>query len=330
MNQLDPSASEVGDVFEAVRKACALVTATARHVRIDPERLRTVAAALADAGTPPVVYDTRYHHRGTPESTLAFVVTLDALNFGSGWFPHLCKRGSLSGYLTVASALKHRFDAAGPLSAHELREIDAPKLAELLGQDLSVPPVRELVQLYARALNDLGSFLLARFQGSFEALIEEASGSAARLVALLAAMPFYRDVARYAGQEVPFYKRAQITASDLATAFEGQGPGSFEDVDKLTAFADNLVPHVLRHDGILVVEPALAEHITREALLPAGSEEEVELRAAAVHAVERLVEEIRMRGGHTSARAMDSALWTRGQSPEVKARPRHRTRTVYY
>jgi len=101
-------------------------------------------------------------------------------------------------------------------------------------------------------------------------------------------------------------------------------------VDRLTAFADNLVPHVLRHEGILAVEPALAEHIAREALLPAGSEEEVELRAAAVHAIECLVQEIRARGGSTSARALDSALWTRGQAPEVKARPRHRTRSVYY
>jgi hypothetical protein len=326
----DRSAADAADIFANLRDACASILAGARHVTIDHERLRRAAGALIDAGTPPVEYDTRYHHRGTPGSTLAFVVTLDAVNFGSGWFPHLCKRGSLSGYLTVSAALKQRFDTKGPLTAWELAEIDAPALAELLGQDLGVPPVCELLQLYTRALNDLGNYLLARFAGSFEALIEEASGSAARLVLLLAAMPFYRDVARYGEFEVPFYKRAQITASDLAAAFGGRGPGRFEDLDRLTAFADNLVPHVLRHEGILLVEPLLAEQIARESLLPAGSAEEVELRAAAVHVVECLVKEIRARGGNTSARALDSLLWTRGQNPEVKARPRHRTRTVYY
>jgi hypothetical protein len=330
MSDLGRVASPRRDVFDEVRESCASVMAAARHVAIDRERLRAAAAALADAGTPPVVYDTRHHHRGTPHSTLAFVVTLDAVNFGSGWFPHLCKRGSLSGYLTVAAALKQRFDATGPFSADELQGMEASKLAALLGQDLTVPPVRELVQLYTRALNDLGSFLLSRFHGSFEALIEEASGSAARLVELLLAMPFYRDVARYDGRAVPFYKRAQITASDLAAAFEGRGPGGFRDLDRLTAFADNLVPHVLRHAGILIVAPVLADHIAREALLPAGSPEEVELRAAAVHAIEGLVWEIRSRGGTVSARALDSALWRQGQDPEVKARPRHRTRSVYY
>ena len=39
-----------------------------------------------------------------------------------------------------------------------------------------------------------------------------------------------------------FYKRAQIVASDLALA----GVAEFDDLDRLTIFADNLVPHVLR------------------------------------------------------------------------------------
>jgi hypothetical protein len=29
-------------------------------------------------------------------------------------------------------------------------------------------------------------------------------------------------------------------------------------------------------------------------------------------------------------RVLDVWLWNRGQAPEYKARPRHRTRTVYY
>ncbi len=40
-------------------------------------------------------------------------------------------------------------------------------------------------------------------------------------------------------------------AADLAAAFRGQGPGRFRDLDRLTLFADNLVPHVLRREGVL-------------------------------------------------------------------------------
>ena len=53
------------------------------------------------------------------------MLTLDAINFGSGWFPQLRKREidgrALSGYFTIAWALTDRFRARGPWTAAELR-----------------------------------------------------------------------------------------------------------------------------------------------------------------------------------------------------------------
>ena len=51
-----------------------------------------------------------------------------------------------------------------------------------------------------------------------------------------------------------FYKRAQIVPADLALA----GVAEFDDLDRLTIFADNLVPHVLRVDGVLAYDAELA------------------------------------------------------------------------
>jgi hypothetical protein len=186
------------------------------------------------------------------------------------------------------------------------------------------------MDLFARALADLGRLLLERWDGRYTGLVAAAEGSAARLVGILDAMPFFRDVSRYGGLEVPFYKRAQITASDLAVALGGEGPGRFADLDRLTLFADNLVPHVLRFEGVLCYDAALAGRIDSEQRLEAGSREEVEIRAVAVHAVERLVAAIRERGGEASARVLDGLLWNRGQRPEIKAHPRHRARCTGY
>ena len=125
-------------------------------------------------------------------------------------------------------------------------------MAAVLGQE----PAHELMALYAEALRDLGRFLGARRAID---LVAEAAGSAERLASMLAAgMPFFDDVG--------FWKRAQITANDLALA----GVAEFHDLDRLTIFADNLVPHVLRVDGVLVYEPALAARIDAGELLPAG------------------------------------------------------------
>lgn len=317
-------------VLDQVRAACAAVAARAREVRVETAAIPAYAAALpvAEAITP--APDPDYFYLGDAEAALAYVLTLDSINFGSGYFPYLRKLPGCSGARTIAAHLRAHFATRGPFTAAELATLTAADCTRLFGQEPDGGPVDELMALFARALNDLGRFLLEGYGGRFAGPVEEAAGSAERLVAILARMPFYRDVASYDGLEVPFYKRAQLTAADLALVLGGRGPGTFHDLDKLTIFADNLVPHVLRCDGILRYGPALAARIEAEEPIPAGSPEEVEIRACAVHAVELIVAELRRAGCAVSSMHLDYLLWNRGQQPAYKARPRHRTRTVWY
>jgi hypothetical protein len=270
-------------------------------VRIDLD-----AAAAIDPGPPPALDPESHYLDGSTEEVAAYLLTLDTINFGSGWFPTLRKRPGMSGYFTVASALADQFRANGPWSPDELRRLDAEAVARVLDQD----PEHELMGLYAQALRDLGRFLEGR--GALAA-IAAAGGSAERLAETLAhAMPFFDDTG--------FYKRAQIVSSDLALA----GVAEFDDLDRLTIFADNLVPHVLRVDGVLVYEEELAARIDAEEPLPSGREE-AEIRACALHACESIAAELGV-----PPCVLDLWLWNRGQEPRYKERPRHRTRTVYY
>ncbi len=317
-------------LFDAIRAAAADVSARARFVRVNPDGLAALADRLASEAAAPGAWDGATHYTGPPAALLAYVVTLDAVNFGSGWFPSLHKRDGRSGYYTIAMGLRDRFESHGPWSAGELMALSAADLTRVLGQQEGSAEVEELMALQARALNDLGLLLEGAWGGSFEALVAGAGGSAEALVIALARMPLYRDVSWYFGREVPFYKRAQITVADLALAFDGKGPGHFRDLDALTLFADNLVPHVLRLEGALDYDAALLARIEAGTRLAPGSPEEVEIRAVALHAVEGIVDAIRRNGGTASARQVDQVLWLRGQRPEIKAHPRHRTCTPYY
>jgi hypothetical protein len=317
-------------VFAQLRRACAEVVARARSVRVESGALGALAESLAREAPRPAHPDPARHPKGNRPVRLAYILVLDAINFGSGYFPTLRKRPGMSGYFTVAACLRERFEAHGPWRADELSALSARDCADWLGQDVAVPAVAELMGLYARALNDLGGFLIERYAGRFDGPVLEARHSAARLVEILAHMPFYRDVAEYEGIRVPFYKRAQLTAADLAVAFEGRGYGEFLDLDQLTCFADNLVPHVLRRAGVLVYASDLAKRIDAGELIRVGSPEEVEIRAAAVHVVERCADTLRAAGVSTTAHRLDYVLWSRGQAREVKAHPRHRARSVYY
>jgi hypothetical protein len=303
----------------------------ATRVRIDEARLADYARDFPIAEIGAASLDPATHYLGHGKDTLAFILALDTINFGSGYFPHVRKRPGHSGYFTMAAGLNDWFQAEGAPSAARLAKLTQGECARIFGQDLGSPLAAELMGLFAKALNDLGALLLARFDGDPVMLVESAEHTAEKLVASLRIMPFFGDVEIWHGRRVPFMKRAQLTAADLGLAFEGQGWGRFDDLDQLTIFADNLVPHVLRVDGILSYDLDLAARIDRGDPLEVGSIEEVEIRAAALHAVELLKQRLHATGRtHITAMALDYLLWNRGQAARYKAIPRHRARGVFY
>ncbi len=308
----DPAAPRLS----ALRPACGEVAARATHVTVLAGRLDAYGAELA--AEPPRTGDPLDASPHDPEAAAAFWLTLDAVNFGSGWFPTLRKAPGSTGYRTISGGIRRRFAAAGPWPAVALCEIDSPELAGWLGQ----APDHPLMALQAEALRDLGQRVAADHAGHFLALARCTGGSAPALAEHLGGRPGFADSARYDELELSFLKRAQIAAADLHRAGVIPAP----DLAGLTMFADNLVPHVLRLDGVLRFDLPLVDRIERGALLEPGSREEVEIRACALHAVEGLV--ARLPG--VTAAELDGRLWQRGQGARYKASPRHRCRTTAY
>jgi hypothetical protein len=291
----------------------------ARHVRVQTHLIPAYAATLPLASLAPNAPEATVLETGERRERMAAQwLTLDAINFGSGWFPTLRKAPGRSGYQTISGGLEQHTARTGPWRAAELTEIDAATIAAVLDQD----PQHELMTLFARSLADLGARVLADHGGSFANLVDSSAGSAVDLARRLGSWACFTDVAVYEELELAFLKRAQIAAADLQRA----GVARFSDLAGLTMFADNLVPHVLRRDGILVFDPELAGRIERGELIASGSPEEVEIRSGAVHAVELIV------AARPGARAadVDQLLWERGQGAGYKASPRHRCRCTAY
>jgi hypothetical protein len=84
------------------------------------------------------------------------------------------------------------------------------------------------------------------FNSSIVTLIEDAKGSAAGLVNLLAEkFTCFRDEGTFEKKKVRFLKRAQIFIADLWAAFDGESYGEFDDIDKITMFAGQSSPILL-------------------------------------------------------------------------------------
>ena len=80
----------VMDLVEEVRHSAAQIAAEAKSVRIDLDALDRLGAV--EEVPPPALDPERHYLEGSQRDVATFVLTLEAINFGSGWFPELRKR----------------------------------------------------------------------------------------------------------------------------------------------------------------------------------------------------------------------------------------------
>ncbi|MCS6801291.1 MAG: queuosine salvage family protein [Chloroflexota bacterium] len=311
-----------------VRETTARVVARARQVRLVPEAAQALAAAIQSLHPTPPAWNARYHLVAPPATLAQYLLLVDALNFSFWGEPKWSIEDDgerLDGYWALAAALKRAIrDGVPLLDARFLADLDRATLAAVLRGNCEIPMLEERL---ANA-REVGRVLVDRFEGTFAAAIAMADGSAEALVRLLVdSFPSFNDCATYDGDEVRFYKRAQLLASDLAAA--GAVP-PWRDRAALTVFADYQLPRVLRAFGVLEYAPPLAETVDARREIPAGAPEEVEIRAATVQAGELIREALAARGRAVTAVEVDTLLWTMAQAPLPNDRPYHRTRTIFY
>jgi hypothetical protein len=313
-------------VLTSTRRAVEL----SRYVHVDEAALFALSPGLARRITSPG-WDPRYHFVDGTERTATWLLVLDTLNFSFWGEPRwrVEYRGELlNGYTALAAALTRAVEEGVPITdAGYLANLTMAELARVLRGEGTIPMLDRRLE----NLHEVGEWLLQKHEGSFGRAIQSCGGSAVRLVRMVVdELPSFDDIADHSGAEVRFYKRAQILTADLYGAFGGESFGRFEDLDQLTAFADYKLPQILRHMGILVYLPSLVEKIEARFLLPAGSREEVEIRANTVWAVELLRRALTRHGATLRAFELDWWLWNEAQRFGPSDQPYHLARTIYY
>ena len=316
------------------------VVLRARSVQIDEAGIAHLASQLTPGAQLVEIpaWPEHYHFFDGSERTVNWMLLLDALNFcfwGEKDQPRwqISYQGELlNGYWAEAASLRRAVEEERPLwEARYLSNIDQQELATIFRGPTPDAPGIPLFKERLRAAREVGQVLLARFEGHFSHLVEQAGQSGVQLARLLAThFVSFRDVASYQNQEVLFLKRAQICVADLYSAFNGQSWGTFTDLEHLTIFADYKLPQVLRHFGVLLYAPALADAVDQQHLLAPGSAEEIEIRAATIWASELLRRELTSRVERPlTAMEVDQLLWHLGQGAD-HMQPYHRVRTIYY
>lgn len=318
--------------------ATARVMREARLVSLEPIAIAALAEDWAISAWPASTATlAALHVPGDPEHTPNWVLLLDALNFcfwGEPGKPRwrVTWRGhSHDGYDALAAALSRAVEDGLPVwDADWLANLAAEALADVLRPDADCPSIPLFAERLTNA-REVGRVLRDRYEGAFANVVEDAEFDAVALaLALEREFSSFADVAMWAGQPVPFLKRAQICVADLRAITGGVGAGDIHGMERLTAFADYKLPQLLRRVGAIAYAPSLAAQVDSYTLIPAGSPPEVEIRAATLWAVELLRRELAQRGVERTAAEIDYRLWSESQAKTPDERPYHRTRTIYY
>lgn len=319
------------DPTRLVRESTERVVAQATHVRIDTDAVERLAVKLGnklsgeEQGV--VTWDSGdFHYFADVEQdgplTCQYVFVLDALNF-CFWptenmeYEHLAR-----GLKTALLSDPHALDAAN------LAAVSNETVASWF-HPFTPPQLDER----RRKVREVGEVLQHSFDGLALNLIKQSNSSAVEAIRLvLAHFPGFRDHAVYKGEQVHFYKRAQILVGDVWAAYgrRTSGLASFHDIGKLTMFADYRVPQVLRPEGVMIYSPKLAELVDSKSEIPAGSEMEVEIRAATIQSVEMLHDKMVTQGHHLQVIELDWLLWQIGEDNKKSLQPHHRTWSIYY
>lgn len=213
------------------------------------------------------------------------------------------------------------------LRAKFLIKIKGKELKKIFKGNVAIPLFEERLKI----LRENGRILEEKYNGEFANVIQKADKDTLKLLqVLISDFPSFNDFAIYRGKKVFFHKRAQLLISDIYRTFKKKGYGELKNIDQLTAFADYKIPQVLRKLKILEYAKELASKVDNKIPIPARSEEEIEIRANTIWAIEMMRIRLKTKIPTIKSFDIDSYLWLLAQNKSPGDRPYHLTRTIFY
>ncbi len=308
-----------------------------RHVRTNVETITEHAGWMAYEELPIPKFILPFDLGGDPQRITDFLMVGNTLDFAFTDFEthtvfqvdYLGKRWSDAEALFAC--MKRALDEGIPLlDGAYLKNVTKEDLQHIFRANIEIPLIEERADILRAA----GKTLEEHYGGHFYRFVQSASprvydGGRGLVEKLVEEFPRYNDVSPYDGHEVKLYKLAQL---GVWTLYASLSPSSFrlDDPERLTAFADYILPVALRVMDILRYSPELEQAIRNHKVIPRDSPEEVEIRAHTIYATALLREEVNRRrppDRQVIIPQIDARLWTHYHETFL---PHHLTRTIMY
>jgi hypothetical protein len=318
------------------------IVAESSHVKVDTNKLSELAVKYSKEQLLLPKWDAPVFMKGASEEVVDFMMLGNSINFaftdfatGNKYeFPYA--NINWAGAFGMWSSIKSAHEEGKPvLDGGYLAELTLEGAKKIFNRTSQIPMLQERVKI----LNEVGKTLVEKYDSHFHNVLEASKGrifdGGRGFVEILTRdFPSFDDRAEYRGRQVVFNKRAQLAAIMLHEKFLAEGKDLFRkrDVDTLSVAADYELPRVLHILKVINYDADLERKIKEGELIPAKSEEEVEIRANTIFAAKQLQDRINhLRGGVDEVNALhiDYRLWNEGRQYKDAER-HHLTVTTAY
>ncbi|KAI8096272.1 uncharacterized protein BX664DRAFT_382745 [Halteromyces radiatus] len=281
-----------------------------------------------------------------------FIAVIDLLNFGSGYRVPLHELAGRGAFDVIRFGVMSFHVGGTPMTTEKFKTIDIHEVSSIfqIPIEKEVPvkedmpfmttvqptPIKPFAQGIVDVLNSTGAFLDQHGYKDLAAFILDVTKpdnnkkpSAVKLVEqLVRALPGLQDwTVTPQGDTVYLFKKAQILVYHLWLIFHDQDPDrfGFDDIDDLTIFADNVIPTMLIHLGVIDIPEAWQQELDNHK--DVGEYKAYVLRAASVVACEEIVKISRSDAPvgqvhHMTEGALDVYLWRLGKVGDYRKVPR--------
>ena len=213
-----------------------------------------------------------------------------------------------------------------------LSSLDMNQLKKIFSGNIEMPMMSERIEI----LNEVGEKLSSTYKGDWMNFINQGprklySEGEGLIERLIVEFPRFDDKSSIDdGQEVHFYKLAQLSFWGIHGELSGAGHFVVEDMEKMSAFADYIVPVALEVMKIISYSDNLKDKIMNGEIIERDSIEEVEIRAVSLYATAVLTQEVNKRqplDKQIIIPQLDYRLWKQYHATH---RPNHLTITTMY
>jgi hypothetical protein len=308
-----------------------------RDVQTHVDKILDVAAWMAYEELPMPDYQMPFD-MGNADGVIDFIMTADAVDTAFTDFSNHVKfqvdyaGRHWSDSDGLFACMKRALDGGTPiLDGKFLAQLTRPQMERIFAGNIEIPMLDEKMEVWRQ----VGSVLAAKYDGYFHNFVRACpprlyDGGAGIIDRMVKEFPRFNDVSPYDGKSIKFYKLPQLGIWFVYAALKKNGQFQLEDVGKMTAFADYIVPVALRLMGMVSYSPKLERAINSYQMIPRDSRWEVEIRAHCLYATTLLCEEvnkIRPKDQQIIIPQIDARLWTHYHTTSW---PHHLTRTIMY